>query len=300
VFRPAFFSFFALYLLYLFIYYYYFMTQETSYFYQNQPASNTTKKKPTSGLLGRRQQNASYLQQLELPSLPPLSQMLTDKTDENKSKTVYNDAKKAKHANHNISSETDTTQHHHHTNPTANTTAAAAVAAGGVMPAYPPAATQVPSQPMYFGDYTMNSDPTTSSLEQRNMVVPVVNTTNGAMLMDGTAGTFAPANMMPLDSMYPMSSALSTDPTAAVMAAAYMNNGGQRARQASSSSTSSTDKIYSFVAIPGTNQRKRPRRRYDEIERLYHCNWPGCTKAYGTLNHLNAHVSMQKHVSLLY
>ncbi|KAI8148425.1 hypothetical protein BJV82DRAFT_474218, partial [Fennellomyces sp. T-0311] len=56
-----------------------------------------------------------------------------------------------------------------------------------------------------------------------------------------------------------------------------------------------SDKVYSFVAIPGNNQKKRPRRRYDEIERLYHCNWPNCTKAYGTLNHLNAHVSMQKH-----
>lgn len=41
--------------------------------------------------------------------------------------------------------------------------------------------------------------------------------------------------------------------------------------------------------------RKRPRRRYDEIERLYHCKWPGCQKSYGTLNHLNAHVAMQKH-----
>ncbi|KAE8245302.1 hypothetical protein A4X13_0g5995 [Tilletia indica] len=41
--------------------------------------------------------------------------------------------------------------------------------------------------------------------------------------------------------------------------------------------------------------KKRPRRRYDEIERLYRCNWPGCTKSYGTLNHLNAHVAMQKH-----
>ncbi|KAI7902176.1 uncharacterized protein BX663DRAFT_511984 [Cokeromyces recurvatus] len=71
-----------------------------------------------------------------------------------------------------------------------------------------------------------------------------------------------------------------------------------RQRQLSVSSTTSTDnKAYSFVAIPGTNQRKRPRRRYDEIERLYHCNWPGCTKAYGTLNHLNAHVSMQQHGS---
>lgn len=43
--------------------------------------------------------------------------------------------------------------------------------------------------------------------------------------------------------------------------------------------------------------RKRPRRRFDEIERLYTCKWPGCQKSYGTLNHLNAHVAMQKHGS---
>ncbi|KAJ6518837.1 hypothetical protein C8R45DRAFT_917968 [Mycena sanguinolenta] len=54
-------------------------------------------------------------------------------------------------------------------------------------------------------------------------------------------------------------------------------------------------KTYSFVALPGNAVRKRPRRRYDEIERLYHCSWPDCNKAYGTLNHLNAHVQMQKH-----
>ncbi|GJE90917.1 hypothetical protein PsYK624_070630 [Phanerochaete sordida] len=45
----------------------------------------------------------------------------------------------------------------------------------------------------------------------------------------------------------------------------------------------------------GNAVKKRPRRRYDEIERLYRCSWPNCTKAYGTLNHLNAHVTMQKH-----
>ncbi|KAL5531429.1 hypothetical protein ACEPAG_4306 [Sanghuangporus baumii] len=56
-----------------------------------------------------------------------------------------------------------------------------------------------------------------------------------------------------------------------------------------------SSKTYSFVALPGNTVRKRPRRRYDEIERLYACNFPGCTKAYGTLNHLNAHVNMQKH-----
>lgn len=51
--------------------------------------------------------------------------------------------------------------------------------------------------------------------------------------------------------------------------------------------------VYSFV-VP-TQQQKRPRRRYEEIERIYQCNWENCTKAYGTLNHLNAHVTMQKH-----
>ncbi|CAD6923105.1 unnamed protein product [Tilletia laevis] len=46
---------------------------------------------------------------------------------------------------------------------------------------------------------------------------------------------------------------------------------------------------------PASAPRKRPRRRYDEIERMYPCNWSGCAKSYGTLNHLNAHVAMQKH-----
>lgn len=55
------------------------------------------------------------------------------------------------------------------------------------------------------------------------------------------------------------------------------------------------NKAYSFV--PGATQKKRPRRKYHEIERLYPCSYPGCSKSYGTLNHLNAHVAMQKHVS---
>ena len=54
-------------------------------------------------------------------------------------------------------------------------------------------------------------------------------------------------------------------------------------------------KTYSFVSLPGNAVRKRPRRRYDEIERLYQCSWPDCTKRYGTLNHLNAHIVMQRH-----
>jgi len=60
-------------------------------------------------------------------------------------------------------------------------------------------------------------------------------------------------------------------------------------------SSASDSKQYSFVSLPGNEIRKRPRRRYDEIERLYQCSWPSCTKAYGTLNHLNAHITMQKH-----
>ncbi|KAL0077938.1 hypothetical protein J3Q64DRAFT_1646438 [Phycomyces blakesleeanus] len=54
-------------------------------------------------------------------------------------------------------------------------------------------------------------------------------------------------------------------------------------------------KVFSFVSLPGVNQKKRPRRKYHEVERLYQCNFPDCTKAYGTLNHLNAHVCMQGH-----
>ncbi|OAA57244.1 Zinc finger, C2H2-type/integrase, DNA-binding protein [Cordyceps fumosorosea ARSEF 2679] len=56
-----------------------------------------------------------------------------------------------------------------------------------------------------------------------------------------------------------------------------------------------TNQVYSFVPIPGAQQHKRPRRRYEEIERMYKCGWNGCEKAYGTLNHLNAHVTMQSH-----
>ena len=59
----------------------------------------------------------------------------------------------------------------------------------------------------------------------------------------------------------------------------------------------SVSKTYAFVSLPGNAVRKRPRRRYDEIERLYHCSWSGCTKSYGTLNHLNAHIVMQRHGS---
>lgn len=63
----------------------------------------------------------------------------------------------------------------------------------------------------------------------------------------------------------------------------------------SSASQTRPNQVYSFVPIPGAQQHKRPRRRYEEIERMYKCGWNGCEKAYGTLNHLNAHVTMQSH-----
>jgi len=43
-------------------------------------------------------------------------------------------------------------------------------------------------------------------------------------------------------------------------------------------------------------RRRRPRRKWEEIERKYKCDFNGtCEKAYGTLNHLNAHVALQQH-----
>ncbi|KAK7917912.1 hypothetical protein PG985_009786 [Apiospora marii] len=51
----------------------------------------------------------------------------------------------------------------------------------------------------------------------------------------------------------------------------------------------------SFVPGFAGNEAKRRRRRPEEIERIYQCGWDGCEKGYGTLNHLNAHVTMQGH-----
>ena len=55
-----------------------------------------------------------------------------------------------------------------------------------------------------------------------------------------------------------------------------------------------TNGTYSLVSLPGNAVKARPRRRYDEIEHLYQSSWPNCTKAYGTLNHLDAHVTIGK------
>jgi len=40
---------------------------------------------------------------------------------------------------------------------------------------------------------------------------------------------------------------------------------------------------------------KRPRRRAEEVQRYYRCNYHDCNKAYGALNHLNTHVRNANH-----
>lgn len=42
-------------------------------------------------------------------------------------------------------------------------------------------------------------------------------------------------------------------------------------------------------------KKKRPRRKANEMERLYACNWKNCKNSYGTLNHLNAHITFKRH-----
>ncbi|KAL7313098.1 hypothetical protein PS15m_006883 [Mucor circinelloides] len=280
----------------------------------NTSATSTPKVK--SGLLNRRQQHASaaYLQPLELPSLPPLSQLLPNK--------------KEQHPAANTQVSTDA--------------AVAAAVAAGMIPNLSYPTQQQPIQPksnnVLFNDFNTNNDTTypnattVNTTTSANGPAGTTATTNMAQLMDPVAAAAAAvaandfSTNLPLDSIYnmpptvasmdqtvttaPPSMYLSnfdpnlmqqqTQPPALVMQQPPLqpqpqHQHEQRARQLSSSSSSSAEKQYSFVAIPGTNQKKRPRRRYDEIERLYHCTWPGCSKAYGTLNHLNAHVSMQKH-----
>ncbi|GAA5906191.1 hypothetical protein JCM6882_006072 [Rhodosporidiobolus microsporus] len=74
------------------------------------------------------------------------------------------------------------------------------------------------------------------------------------------------------------------------------SSGGPPSLNASRRSSGGGGGSKSLNFVPQAGQAtKRPRRRYDEIERLYGCDYPGCTKAYGTLNHLNSHKTMQKH-----
>lgn len=50
------------------------------------------------------------------------------------------------------------------------------------------------------------------------------------------------------------------------------------------------------AAQPQPQQKSRRfRRRYYQIYRKYSCLFPGCTKSYGLLNHLNTHIVTKKH-----
>lgn len=48
-------------------------------------------------------------------------------------------------------------------------------------------------------------------------------------------------------------------------------------------------------ANPPPQKHRRFRRRYYQIVRKYKCTYPGCTKRYGLLNHLNTHIVTKKH-----
>lgn len=61
-----------------------------------------------------------------------------------------------------------------------------------------------------------------------------------------------------------------------------------------SGSTSASVSVLGSVYMPA-HRTRRPRRRAEEVERLYKCTWNGCEKSYGTLSHLNDHVRLQRH-----
>lgn len=193
-----------------------------------------------NGNLLERRQQAGFFQQLDLPSLPPLSHLMTDKQP--KTEVIM----------------------------TPNTQAAAVAALA--------AASEVSSSMITSTNQSINDLYTHSNTTTTNQPASIMTT--------------APL-LQHVDTQQQLLNSILTQDGIGLPPQFI-----SRQRQNSVSSNSS-DKIYSFVTIPGTNQKKRPRRRYDEIERLYHCTWSGCTKSYGTLNHLNAHVSMQQHVRIL-
>jgi hypothetical protein len=298
----------------------------------------------TSGgsLLETRQQHAPYLQQLQVPSLPPLSQLLTEKraaADQNV--VAENDHPSLIAAEQHPAQQQITTNNNSLTNNSDNNSKSSSPATQLATSSTLPSALSHQDNPdnghvsrsgasnyqqMIYNDYSLLSQPSmspimTSITQDPSSFINVLEQTtapgfNPALL---SSSTTAAANPTMYAAVAAAAAAGLTDPRHHLSMAAAVNGlvpppsiegGGEkgggmsynnssssmeRQRQSSVSSCSS-DKAYSFVAIPGANQKKRPRRRYDEIERLYHCNWPGCTKSYGTLNHLNAHVSMQQHV----
>ncbi|KAG2238050.1 hypothetical protein BDF21DRAFT_372621 [Thamnidium elegans] len=241
------------------------MAQSSTMFPFNSTSNETT------SLLERRQQSAPFLQQLELPSLPPLAQIMTENPQEKKAQVE-----------------------------------AVAVTMAAIEAAATASMITSTAQPLMQHDNTHNltSAPTTFLPTTYNTITDTpVNTILPIYSSSDSLNQTLVENGVFMDQQQHMFNAaavaagLTTDNSHQLlsMPPSFMDNGRQQQRESSVSSTCSDNKVYSFVAIPGTNQRKRPRRRYDEIERLYHCSWTGCTKAYGTLNHLNAHVSMQQH-----
>lgn len=53
--------------------------------------------------------------------------------------------------------------------------------------------------------------------------------------------------------------------------------------------------MHSYPEYPDHRRGRRFRRRYNQILRKYMCSFPGCTKSYGSLNHLNTHIFSKKH-----
>eukprot|EP00835_Amoeboradix_gromovi_P005846 NODE_597_length_6263_cov_0.206035.p4 type:complete len:125 gc:universal NODE_597_length_6263_cov_0.206035:5597-5971(+) len=39
----------------------------------------------------------------------------------------------------------------------------------------------------------------------------------------------------------------------------------------------------------------RPRRKYDQVQRKFHCLYPNCKKSYGSISHLNTHIKQKRH-----
>jgi transcription factor CON7 len=163
----------------------------------------------------------------------------------------------------------------------------------------------------------INVDPRTlPGIQTAAMLDPTRRNSSNALLAINTGLTMGATDQSPLSAGSSAASPIVYQHPAAAhqallnshfMAAAQsMNNGAMMSQRSINgrkyrpdddlaSAGERPQKVYSFVALPGINTKKRPRRRYDEIERHYACNYPGCTKSYGTLNHLNAHVQMQKH-----
>ena len=51
----------------------------------------------------------------------------------------------------------------------------------------------------------------------------------------------------------------------------------------------------SFGDKPAYSKKITSRRKYNEIDRCYACDFPGCSKSYGKVSHLNAHRDTKKH-----